>query len=92
MIRDEPDEHPRGRRAGPGRLSLMHERDRAERQLAARLGKAFPHWHIMWGAWSRQFWAYPLFRAPRGTIAHSSDPGDVAAQMRQVQAAVSGGQ
>lgn len=69
----------------------MHERDRAERQLAVRLGEAFPHWVVMWGVWSRQYWGFPRFRVPRGTIAHSADPRDVAAQMRQVQAAASGG-
>lgn len=32
----------------------------------------------------------PRFRAPRGTIVHAADPGDLAAQIRQVQAAATG--
>lgn len=71
-------------------LSPRCERDPGQRQRAARLGEIFPHWLIMWGTWSRRYWAYPRFRAPRGTIVYAADPGDLAAQMRQVQAAVTG--
>lgn len=91
MMRGEPDGHPPGRRAGGRLLPLAHERDRDERRLAARLGEAFPHWLVMWGAYTRHYWAYPTFRAPRGTIAHAADSDDLAAQMRQVQAAVASG-
>jgi hypothetical protein len=69
-------------------MPSRRERDRDERRRAARLSEVFPHWLIMWGAWSRHYWGYPRFRAPRGTIVHAADPGDLAAQMRQVQAAV----
>jgi hypothetical protein len=84
MVRSEPRERPAGDRP------LAHERDRDQRRLAARIGEAFPHWLVMWGAYSRQFWAFPRFRAPRGTIAHAADPGDLAAHMREVQAASTG--
>jgi hypothetical protein len=71
-------------------LSPRRERDPGQRDRAARLGDAFPYWLILWGTWSRRYWAYPRFRAPRGTILHAADPGDLVAQMRQVQAAATG--
>jgi hypothetical protein len=71
-------------------LPTRPERDPGQRERATRLGQVFPHWLILWGAWSQCYWAYPRFRAPRGTILHAADPGDLAAQMRQVQAAVAG--
>src|SRR5262249_2117038 len=42
---------------------------------------------LLSGAWTRRYWAFPRFRVPRGTILCATDPGDLAAQMRQVQAA-----
>lgn len=69
-------------------LSPRSERDSDHRERAVRLGEVFPHWLIIWGTWSRRYWAYPRFRASRGTILNAADPGDLATQMRQVQAAV----
>lgn len=71
-------------------LSPRRERDPDQRERATRLGEVFPHWLIHWGAWSRRYWAYPRFRAPRGTILNAADPGDLATQMRQVHASVTG--
>jgi hypothetical protein len=81
---------PSRRRSGRPPLPPAHERDREERHVAERLGEAFPHWVVLWGAWSRQYWGYPRFRGPRGTIIHSAGPGDLAAQMRHVQAMATG--
>lgn len=89
--RDTGDGHRPDRRGTARRLPLRHERDREQRRIEARLGEDFPRWLVLWGAWSRQFWAYPRFRAPRGTILHSQGPADLAAQMRQVQAMIAGG-
>jgi hypothetical protein len=81
---------PPRRRSGSRPLPPAHERDREQRRLAAQLGKAFPNWLVMWGAWSRQYWGYPRFRVPRGTIVCSAGPADLAAQMRHVQAMATG--
>jgi hypothetical protein len=53
--------------------------------MAARIEEVFPEWFVMWGAYSRQFWAYPLFDAPAGTIVHAASASDLAAMMRRVQ-------
>jgi hypothetical protein len=39
----------------------------------------------MWGTYSRAYWAYPAFRAPRGTIVQSRDPTELTRQMHAVQ-------
>lgn len=59
--------------------------DPDQRELAARIERDFPRWLVMWGAYSRQFWAYPCFRVPRGTIAHAAGPNDLAGMMREIQ-------
>jgi hypothetical protein len=60
-------------------------RDREQRRLAARLAEVFPRWCVMWGTYSRQFWGYPKFRVPRGTIAHAISPDDLAGMMRAIE-------
>jgi len=42
--------------------------DDQERQAAAEIEQSHPHWVVMWGCYSRLFWAFPHFQAPRGTI------------------------
>lgn len=81
-----PEGQPSRRRSGRPPLPAAHVRDLVERQVAERLAGAFPRWLVMYGAWSRQYWGYPRFRVPRGTIVHSASPGDLAAQIRRVQA------
>lgn len=61
------------------------DRDREQRRQAARLAEVFPYWVVLWGPWSRRFWAFPCFGVPRGTIAHSPDPGELASRMRAVE-------
>jgi hypothetical protein len=55
------------------------------REQAARIERAFPRWFVIWGTHSRQFWAFPCFRVPRGTIAHAARPDDLAGMMREIQ-------
>lgn len=59
--------------------------------MAARIRQAFPCWYIMWGKYSRELWAYPMFRVPAGTIVHSADPNDLAGMMRAVERSAAGG-
>lgn len=59
--------------------------DRNKRQQATRIERVFPHWIVMWGAYTRQFWAYPCFSAPRGTIVHAASPDDLVGMMRAIQ-------
>jgi hypothetical protein len=38
-------------------------------------------WLVLWGPWSRRWWAFPRFPGGDG-IVHDSDPGELARQMR----------
>jgi hypothetical protein len=64
-----------------------HGYDLSDRRTAARIQQASPHWLVMWGPHSRRFFAFPLFRAPPGTIVTASGPDRLLARMRQAEAA-----
>jgi hypothetical protein len=55
--------------------------------IAGRLCQQFPRWWVHWGAWSRRYWAYPLFNAPRGSFFAEQDPGTLAQRMRREELA-----
>ena len=65
--------------------SPLERYDPDEHDTAVRIGEANPQWHVMWGSWSRRFWAYPHFAAPRGTLVSSPDPGELIARMRSAE-------
>jgi hypothetical protein len=65
--------------------STSVEYDDAQRQTAVQVERDHPRWVIVWGSYSREFWAYPKFNVPPGTVLHSRDPNVVATQMRQVE-------
>jgi len=79
----------RGRRPAPGAgQARQHATSRSGHDAAGRIMAVFPGWLVMWGAHSRQFWAYPCFDAPPGTILHAPDPSELAGMMRRLQRAV----
>ena len=60
--------------------------DEAERRIAARLGRSHPRWHVMWGCYSRVFWAYPVSVAlPPGTILADPDPVELEGRIRGLE-------
>ena len=59
--------------------------DTHEHQVAGRLSERCPDWLVMWGTWSRRFWAYPLFRAPRGTIINAATASDLLTLMSRAE-------
>jgi hypothetical protein len=71
------------------RMQLI--RDDSMAAIAGRIVEVFPHWLVMWGAYTREFWAYPCFRAPKGAVLHARDPNDLAGMMHRLQRAVQDG-
>jgi muconolactone delta-isomerase len=55
--------------------------DTARWQAAEQLRSQHPGWVIIWLARIGQYRAYPLFRAPRGTMLTAPTPDQMAAQM-----------
>jgi hypothetical protein len=64
---------------------MLHDLDKPARTTAHQIGRDFPQWLVMWGTYSRRYWAYPTFPAPAGTIVYARDPNDLARQMREIQ-------
>lgn len=64
----------------------------SHRHAAQDLETERPGWIVLWGVYSRQYWAYPLFDVPPRTILHSTDPRALAAKMTQVELSVRVGQ
>jgi hypothetical protein len=42
----------------------------------------YPDWLIWWGAYSRRYWALPLWAAPRGTVVSAPEQDGLIAAMR----------
>ena len=51
--------------------------------MARRLQQAHPGWLVLWGTYSREFWAYPCLPVPRGTILHAPDADTLATRIRE---------
>jgi hypothetical protein len=64
---------------------MRSDLDEHARTIAQRIGQDFPQWLVIWGTYSRVYWAYPTFPAPRGTILHARDPSELTRQMREIQ-------
>ncbi len=46
-----------------------------------------PDWLVMWGVYTRQYVAFPLFRAPAGSIVQSASPEGLVRRLRQAELA-----
>jgi hypothetical protein len=55
------------------------------REAAEQVNATFPDWLVLWGPFSQQFVAFPLFRAPRGTVLASHDISRLERLMRQTR-------
>jgi hypothetical protein len=60
-------------------------RDEQFYETARKIEKEHPHWMIVWGLFSRQYWAFPLFDVPPGTIVHAADPVMLVAAIEEVE-------
>lgn len=63
----------------------MTEFNPHEHQAAGRLSERHPDWLVMWGSWSRRFWANPLFPASRGTIINAATVRDLLTLMSRAE-------
>jgi hypothetical protein len=41
---------------------------------------------VMWGCYSRLYWAFPRFPVPKGTIISVSDPDSLVAEIDDIEA------
>jgi hypothetical protein len=70
------------------------ERDDAEqrqRQAVATLRQRHPDWMVMYGVYTRMFWAYPLFTTLPGNYVGAPDPSELDRRMTAAEAALDPG-
>jgi hypothetical protein len=62
-------------------------RDEQSYEAARTIEKAHPHWMVVWGLYSRQYWAFPLLDVPPGIIVHAPDPVMLVTAIEEVELA-----
>jgi hypothetical protein len=55
------------------------------RLMAQRLEHENPSWIVLYGAYSKEFVAFPRFTAPSGTIVATGDPAALPSRLRQAE-------
>jgi hypothetical protein len=71
---------------GP-REPVPAESQSGAREMAVRIERRHPGWLVLWSLYYREFYAYPCFTVPKGTILHYPDPAQLLAEMVLVQKA-----
>jgi|SRR5450755_4719167 hypothetical protein len=67
-------------------VSVMPSADDDEfREMARGIEEKSPHWLVVWGTYTRQFVAFPLFDAPRGTILAAGYPDALTGRIREAE-------
>lgn len=51
------------------------------REIAEQINRARPDWLVLWGTYSRQFWAFPLFDMRPRMLVHGSHPDALITRM-----------
>jgi hypothetical protein len=59
--------------------------DNACYAIAERIGQSRPQWLVMWGCYSRLYWAYPLFEMRPRMIVHAAYPDALVARMDETE-------
>jgi hypothetical protein len=57
------------------------------REVVARIQRKYPGWLVMWSLYYREFYAFPCFTVPQGTVLHYADPSQLVVEMFSVQKA-----
>jgi hypothetical protein len=61
-----------------------HEQQR--RRTAEELQRDHPRWLVVYGIYTQQYVAFPLFDAPPGTVLSTADPGELVRQIQKIEA------
>lgn len=66
-------------------VPLLSADNDANCETAKDIERQLPKWMVVWGIYSRQFVAFPLFAAPAGTIVTGSYPPAVINRMQEIE-------
>jgi hypothetical protein len=61
--------------------------DDQQQRFAAQVEQDHQDWVIMWGYYSRLYWAFPRFNVPPGTVVAAPAPGELTEAMRRAEIA-----
>ena len=64
--------------------------DQTRRRAAAQIRRQHPGFVVIWAADLGRYRAWPLIRAPRGTVLTARTPDELTAQIQQLERAVHG--
>jgi hypothetical protein len=59
------------------------------RESAMQIERQYPGWLVMWSPYYLEYYAYPRFCVPQGTVLHYADPRRLVTEMLTVQKAAS---
>lgn len=65
------------------------EHDDICREVAARIESEHPGWLVIWGPYSREFWAFAYLHVPSGTLIHAPDPENLLTGILEIENRVS---
>ncbi len=57
-------------------------------ETAGAIQESNPDWLVVWGVYTRQYVAFPLFPAPAGSVIQSASPEGLLRRMRQAELAI----
>jgi hypothetical protein len=55
------------------------------RAVAEQINQDHPQWLVLWGTYSRRFWAYPLFDMQPRMLVHATYPDALIARMDETE-------
>jgi hypothetical protein len=59
--------------------------DNARRAIAEKINERRTHWLVVWGCYSRLYWAYPLFAMRPRKIVYAVDPDALVVGMDEAE-------
>ena len=69
---------------------MSPEEAEANRETARQIELRRPGWMVLWGAYSKQYVAFPLFAAPPGTILAAAYPPALESRMQAAEVRAQG--
>lgn len=64
---------------------MQYPNDDEAREIARTIEEKLPDWFVVWGVYTKQFVAFPLFGVPRGTILTAYYPDALVDRMQSTE-------
>jgi hypothetical protein len=64
---------------------VPHNDDDTCRATAEQIHQTRPQWLVLWGTYSRRFWAFPLFEMRPRMLVHASSPDALITRMDEAE-------